>query len=130
MYENFYGLKEKPFSLTPDPKFLFLSKEHKGAIDHIIYGMMQKEGFTCLTGDVGTGKTTICRALVETMDEGIQTALILNPLVSEEELLKCILQDFGISYNGSSKKGLIDELNSFLLEQSSMGKSAVLILLC
>lgn len=128
MYEDFYGLKEKPFSLTPDPRFLYLSESHRFALDHLIYGITQREGFMLITGDVGTGKTTICRTLLERLDEQTKTALILNPQMSETELLLSILSEFGITFSSNSKKEIIDRLNQFLLDQLAFGGGAVLII--
>ncbi|MFQ5881978.1 MAG: AAA family ATPase [Candidatus Methylomirabilales bacterium] len=129
MYERFFGLKEKPFSLTPDPRFLFLSPNHRGALDHLLYGIGRREGFLAITGDIGTGKTTICRALLEHLDAQVQTALILNPMLEEEELLTAILQDFGITPPPrATRKELVDRLNRFLLEQARKGGGAVLII--
>lgn len=128
MYEDFYGLREKPFNLTPDPRFLFLSESHRVALEHLIYGIAQKEGFMLIIGDVGTGKTTICRALLERLDEKTETALILNPQLSEEELLLTILSEFGITFSETGKKRIIDRLNQFLLEQLASGGKAVLII--
>jgi general secretion pathway protein A len=96
MYESFYGLKEKPFSLTPDPKFLYLSKQHQGALDHMLYGIKQKEGFMTIVGDVGTGKTTLCRCLLDRLDSSVQVALILNPMLSDIDLLRTCLYDLRI----------------------------------
>ncbi len=96
MYESFYGLKEKPFSLTPDPKFLYLSKQHQGALDHMLYGIKQKEGFMTIVGDVGTGKTTLCRCLLDRLDDSVQVALILNPMLSDIDLLRTCLYDLRI----------------------------------
>ena len=129
MYEQYFGLKEKPFSLTPDPRFLFLSADHKGALDHLLYGIQRREGFLAITGDIGTGKTTICRTLLERLDSGVQTALILNPLLNEREILSAILEDFGITYPGQPpRKTLIDLLNLFLLDQAKSGGAAILII--
>jgi general secretion pathway protein A len=129
MYEEYFGLKEKPFSLTPDPRFLFLSADHKGALDHLLYGIQRREGFLAITGDIGTGKTTICRTMLERLDPGVQTALILNPLLSEREILSAILEDFGITYPGQPpRKTLIDLLNLFLLDQAKNGGAAILII--
>lgn len=127
MYEGFYGLREKPFNLTPDPKFLFLSEVHKGALGHLLYGIRRKEGFMVITGDIGTGKTTICRVILDRLDK-TKTALVLNPLLSEDELLRTILQDFGIGSQGATKKELIDNLNVFLLGLFPQGYQAVLII--
>ncbi len=96
MYENFYRFKEKPFSLTPDPKFLYLSKQYQGALDHMLYGIKQREGFMVIAGDVGTGKTTLCRCLLDRLDKNVEVALILNPMLSDMDLLRNIVQDLRI----------------------------------
>ena len=96
MYLDFFGLNEKPFSLTPDPRFLYLSESHRQALDHLIYGVQEHEGFILIVGDIGTGKTTICRELLEKLDKRVASALILNPMLSEQELLEAIVQDFDI----------------------------------
>lgn len=128
MYEAFYGLTEKPFSLTPDPKYLYLSRAHREALDHLLYGIQEREGFIVITGDVGTGKTTLCRAILSRLDQRTKTALVLNPLLSEEELLRGALHDFGLPGAGGTKKELIDELNGFLLKALTDGENAVLII--
>jgi general secretion pathway protein A len=96
MYENYFQFKEKPFSLTPDPKFLYLSKQYQGALDHMLYGIKQREGFMVIAGDVGTGKTTLCRCLLDRLDEDVEVALILNPMLSDMDLLRNIVQDLQI----------------------------------
>ncbi|MBW7995306.1 MAG: AAA family ATPase [Candidatus Glassbacteria bacterium] len=96
MYLDFYGLQEKPFSLTPDPRFLFLSDSHRQALDHMTYGIQEREGFILIAGDIGTGKTTICRELLDRLDDNVATALILNPLLSEQELLEAVVEDFAL----------------------------------
>lgn len=156
MYENFYRFNEKPFSLTPDPKFLFLSKHHQGALDHMLYGISQREGFMAIVGDVGTGKTTLCRCLLDRLDNNIQVALILNPMLSDMDLLRTCVHDLEVKpismfaektvsgnpslevdfseevdmnwVNRASKKELLDALNTFLLEQHRAGGSTVLII--
>ena len=129
MYLEFFGLREKPFGLTPDPKFLFFSEKHREGLDHLLYGIHQKEGFVLISGDTGTGKTTLCRALLERLDyREVTTALILNPLLSEEELLKAILEDFGLPAKGATRKELLDVLNRFLLKSLAAGKTTVLII--
>src|SRR6266480_501126 len=95
MYESYYGFTEKPFSLTPDPKYLYRSESHANAFDLLQYAIHRREGFVVVTGDIGTGKTTLCRALLEQIDRTTYTALVLNPFLTEEDLLKRILQDFG-----------------------------------
>ncbi len=128
MYLSFYGLNEKPFGLTPDTKFLYLSKNHRDALNHLIYGIREKEGFVVLTGDVGTGKTTIVRALLERLGDDTRSALILNPVLEGKELLSSILEEFGISNTGGTGKELIDRLNQFLLGEFMQRKDAVLII--
>lgn len=128
MYHEFYGLREKPFVLTPDPQFLFLSESHRTAIESLLYGIQQKEGFMVITGNIGTGKTTICRAFLEKLDKNVKTAVIFNSFLTEEELLESILHDFGFSSKGRTKKERIDALNKILIYFSSHGKNAVLII--
>jgi len=129
MYEEFYGLKEKPFNLTPDPRFFFLSENHREAFEHLLYGIREKEGFILLTGEVGTGKTTLCRALLNKFgSNATDSALIFNPMLSEQELLQCILSDFGVQSSATTKKELLDELNQFLLRQQTLNRNSVLII--
>jgi len=96
MYQNFYKLNEKPFSLTPDPKFIYLSRQHQGALDHMLYGIKEREGFMAIVGDVGTGKTTLCRLLLERLDENVKVALVLNPMLSDRDLLRTCVHDLGV----------------------------------
>jgi len=128
MYQEYYGLREKPFALTPDPQFLYLSEGHRTAIESLLYGIQEKEGFMVITGDIGTGKTTICRALLNKIDKNVKTAVIFNSFLTEEELLESILLDFGFSSKGRTKKERIDALNKLLIHLLSQGKNAVLII--
>jgi len=128
MYQEYYGLKQKPFSLTPDPQFLFLSEGHRTAIESLLYGNQQRDGFMVVVGDIGTGKTTICRSLLERLDKDVKTAVIFNSFLTEDELLESILLDFGFPSKGRSKKERIDALNKFLIHLLSHGKNAVLII--
>ena len=129
MYEEFYGLKEKPFNLTPDPRFFFLSENHRGAFEHLLYGIKEREGFILITGEVGAGKTTLCRALLNKIESpSTVSALILNPMFSGQELLQCILSDFGIQTEATTKKELLDELNQFLLNQQAANRNSILII--
>src|SRR5512136_2061385 len=97
MYLEFYGFREKPFSLTPDPRFVFLSKPHQEAFAHLLYGINNRAGFIALTGEVGSGKTTVLRALLSQLDaDHHRTALIFNPCLSPPELLQTINREFGI----------------------------------
>ena len=128
MFENFFGLSENPFRLSPDPKFLFLADVHKEALSHLRYGIEQRMGFVMVTGEVGTGKTTICRQLLKSLDSQVHTALILHPALSDMELLQSINHEFGLAAAADSKKALMDELFDFLLEVNGRGENAVLII--
>lgn len=129
MYTSFFGFKENPFNLTPDPRYLFLSRYHKEALDHLLYGINERKGFIAITGGIGTGKTTLCRALLSHLDNSTKSALILNSFVSDMELLKTINQEFGIELDSGAegKKDYIDKLNRFLLQNFSDGGKAVLL---
>ena len=137
MYEDYYGFTEKPFSLTPDPKYLYRSESHANAFEVLQYAIRRREGFVVVTGDIGTGKTTLCRAVMGQLNRQTFTALVLNPFLSEDDLLWLILQDFGVVSReevkrgrlaGVSKQELIDTLNEFLLSLLPLRASAVLIL--
>jgi len=128
MYLDFYGLKENPFNVTSDPSFLYLSKEHKEALSHLLYGIKERKGFLEITGEVGAGKTTLCKALLNQLDSMAKTAFILNPNLSELQLLEAILEDFGIIPLKKTKVSLFRQLNSFLLEELRKRTTVVLIL--
>lgn len=129
MYLEYYGLREMPFNITPDPKFLFLSPKHQEALQHVRYGIMEKKGFIVLTGEVGCGKTTLCRQLMEELDpERFQTALILNPRLNEFELVQVILHEMGVANVSGTMSELLARLNHRLLELIQMGKDIVLII--
>lgn len=128
MYERFFGLKEKPFNVTSDPAFLFFSRRHKEAFSHLIYGIKERKGFLEITGEIGTGKTTLCKALLNSLNKDTKTALILNPDLSKFQLLKAVLQDLEIDVNKNSTVSLLAKLNEFLIQQLSLGNNVVLIL--
>jgi len=128
MYESFYGLKEKPFSLTPDPKYLFLSDKHKEAFAHLLFGIKNRMGFIMVTGEIGTGKTTICRALLSQLDPDTELAFIFNPCLNSVELLKRILSEFGVQSKYETLLELTDQLNEFLLSKSQQQKNCVLVI--
>ncbi len=129
MYASYFGLKESPFNLTPDPKYLFLSRRHNEALDHLLYGINQRKGFVAIVGGIGVGKTTLCRALLNQVDTSTKTALVFNTSISELELLETINQEFGIHTNirKKGKKEQIDRLNAFLLANFKRGDNAVLV---
>jgi general secretion pathway protein A len=127
MYLNYYGFREKPFNLTPDPRFVFLSKNHREAFAHLTYGINNRTGFIALTGEVGSGKTTVLRSLLSQLDaEHYRTALIFNPCLSPSELLQSINREFGIPARTSNISELLDALNTFLLQQKAEGRIVVL----
>ena len=137
MHEDYFGFAEKPFSLTPDPKYLYRSASHGSAFELLQYAIRRREGFMVITGDIGTGKTTLCRAVLDQLDRRTFTALVLNPFLSEEDLLRVILQDFGVVSRdeikrgrlaGVSKQELIEALNEFLLSLQPLGAGALLII--
>ncbi len=128
MYLDFYGLSESPFNLTPDANFLYPSRVHREVLAHLLYGVNSRKGFIMVTGEVGSGKTTLCRALLKKLGPNTDVALVLNSFLSELELLTTINEELGIPTAGKSKKELIDELNSFLLEQRMKGRNVVLII--
>ncbi len=128
MYEKYFYFKEKPFHITPDPKFLYLSRNHREAIDLMNFGIREKKGFIMLSGEVGTGKTTLCRALIDRLPAKVGTALILNPVLSGKELLKTIVADFGLKSHDRTLKGHMDCLNEFLLKSASAGGTAAIII--
>src|SRR3990172_1431743 len=128
MYIEFYGLGEKPFSLTPDPRYLFLSASHREALAHVLYGIEQGEGFISVTGEVGTGKTTLCWTLLERLGPDTEVAFLFNPMLSGEELLRAISTEFGLASEGLSRARVNEQLNRFLLEQRRAGKRVLLII--
>ena len=129
MYLDFYSFREKPFNLTPDPRFVFLSKNHKEAFAHLLYGINNRAGFISLTGEVGSGKTTVLRSLLGQLDaDRYRTALIFNPCISAPELLRNINRELGIPANGTDRSSLLEALNLFLLNQNAEGRTVVLII--
>ena len=130
MYAAYFGLKENPFSLSPDARYLFLSEQHRDALNCLIYGIKEKKGFVLISGDIGAGKTTICRSLINSLDESVESALIFNTAISDLELLETVLNEYGIDFKGESmtRKNYIDVLNDFLLKNFAAGKSAVLLI--
>jgi general secretion pathway protein A len=128
MYKEYYHLREEPFNITPDPRFLFLTPKHRDAMDHLLYGIRQRKGFICLTGEVGAGKTTLCRTLLGELKDTCHTALILNPMLSQTQLLRAIVQELGLEIRCRDRLGYMQALNEFLLSANSQGKDVVLII--
>jgi len=128
VYLDYYGLTEPPFDITPNPRFLFYSAKHREAYNHLLYGIRERKGFVQMTGEVGAGKTTLCRALLEALDDRYATALILNPVMSAVELMKAIAVEFGLSVNGLDRLDTVAAINKFLLQQVERGKESVLII--
>lgn len=128
MYTKFYGLREKPFEITPDPKFLFLSESHKEALAHLTYAVRERKGFTVVTGEVGTGKTTLVQTLLSRLDGNAKTAYIFNPKLSSTDLLHSICEDFGMKSQKRSKGQYISQLHKFLLDCYARNENVVLII--
>jgi general secretion pathway protein A len=128
VYTQFFGLTEKPFSITPDPRYLYLSRRHADALAHLLYGISQSGGFIQLTGEVGTGKTTLVRSLFEQLPEEADVALILNPELTTLEFLRAISEELGVELpNNDSIKSLVDHLSAHLLDAHAKGRRTVLI---
>ena len=128
MYLDYYGLKEPPFELTPNPRFLFFSAKHHEAFNHLLYGIRERKGFVQLTGEVGAGKTTLCRAILRELGDSFSTALILNPVLEPDQLMKAIAMEFGINVRGLDRLETNSALNQFLIEQLLAGKDTVLVI--
>ena len=129
MYKDFFRLNEMPFSIAPDPRFLFMSERHREALAHLLYGVQGVGGIVLLTGEVGTGKTTLCRSLLEQLPENIDVAFILNPRMSVEELLQTICEEYhiDIALERFGIKTFVDALNARLLDTHALGRRAILI---
>jgi general secretion pathway protein A len=128
MYNSFFSFKERPFKLVPNPAFLFLSRSHEEALAHLTYAISSGDGFVLITGEVGTGKTTLCRAFLEQLDENSEAAYIFNPKLDALALLQSINDEFGIRSDFDTVKELIDELNHFLMQKRAEGKNVLLLI--
>lgn len=128
MYLEYYGLTELPFNITPNPRFLFYSAKHREAFNHLLYGIRERKGFVQLTGEVGAGKTTLCRAMLDQLGDNFSTALILNPVLDADQLIQAIAREFGLQVKGLDRLETIAEINHFLLQQMADGKESVLII--
>ncbi len=130
MYQKHFGLTERPFSIAPDPRFLYMSRQHREALAHLLYGVGEGGGFVQLTGEVGTGKTTICRCLLEQLPAHVDLALILNPRVNAQELLASLCDELNVAYarDTTSIKVLTDALSAYLLDSHARGRRTVLMI--
>ena len=128
MYLEYYGLNEPPFTITPNPRFLFFSSKHREAFNHLLYGIRERKGFVQLTGEVGAGKTTLCRALLEQLGNNFSTALILNPVLNTDELVKAVAMEFGLQVRGMDRLEMVQVINDFLLRQMAENRETVLII--
>jgi len=130
MYTEYFGLQEKPFTISPDPRYLYMSEHHREALAHLLYGISSDGCLILLTGDVGTGKTTVCRSLLSLLPENTETAIIVNPKLSVQELLETICEELEIPFSKSSSslKSYIDGINNHLLTSHTLGKTTVLII--
>lgn len=129
MYNHYFGFSEAPFSIAPDPRYLYLSEQHREALAHLVYGIGDHGGFVVLTGEVGTGKTTVCRCLLQQVPEHIDIAVIVNPKLNAHELLQTICDELGVgtAEDNPTSKNLLDALNTFLLATHARGRNAILI---
>lgn len=127
VYLQYYKLQEAPFNITPDPRFLFFSRRHQEAFDHLLFGIRERKGFIQITGEVGAGKTTVCRRMLDELGPNYKTALILNPFLSVSQLLRAIALELGLPTRRTDRLSILHALNEFVLEQVNQGNDVVLI---
>jgi general secretion pathway protein A len=128
VYQNFFSFRERPFKLVPNPEYFFMSRSHEEALAHLTYAISQGDGFVTITGEVGTGKTTLCRVFLENLDDITESAYIFNPKLNPKQLLMTIDEEFGLVFDAENTKELIDTLNSYLMEKKVEGKKVVLLI--
>ncbi len=128
MYNKFYGFKESPFNLTPNSRFFFASRKHAEALDSLVYAINQRKGFVVITGEIGSGKTTVCRTLLSRLDRHTQVALVTNTHLNSKDLLVMVLEDLEIEFSSGSKASLLSQLNSYLIDQIKQDNNVVLII--
>ena len=128
IYNDFYGFREQPFNITPDPRFLFYSERHREAFNHLLFGVKERKGFIQVTGEIGAGKTTLCRAFLEELGDGYTTALILNPCLTSFQLVRTILSELGLEAPGNDRLRAFETLNRFLLSELEQERDVVLII--
>ncbi len=128
MYEKFYGFTERPFNTTPDSKFFFPSAKHTEALNSMLYAINERRGFVVITGEIGAGKTTVCRTLLNKLNVNTRVALITNSHLTQRELLSAVLEELEIEHKGGSKQKLLSSLNEYLIQQLSYDNNVVLII--
>ena len=128
MYEKYYNLKDKPFNMTPDSRFFYASPKHEEALNCMLLAISERNGFVVITGEIGSGKTTVCRTLLNKLDPTTKVTLILNTHINKKELLTTVLDDLEIEYKSNSKTHLLSALNKYLLEQAAKDINVVLII--
>jgi general secretion pathway protein A len=128
MYLNYFGFKEPPFNVTPDPKFLYFGEAYQDALAYLVYGIRMRKGFVVLTGEIGIGKTTIINALLERLDDSHRIAHLVHSNMSLKDMLRFIFRDYGLESSGKSKSELLLDLESFLIALDQRGGNAVLII--
>jgi len=128
VYLDYYGLSEAPFSITPNPRFLYYSAKHREALNHMLYGIRERKGFVQITGEVGAGKSTLCRALLGQLGNNYSTALILNPVLDADQMMRAIATEFGLDVRGLDRLEILEEINLFLLRQVEENREAVLLI--
>ncbi len=128
MYQNYFSFRERPFKLVPNPEYFFMSRSHEEALAHLTYAISQGDGFVAITGEVGTGKTTLCRVFLENLDETTESAYIFNPKLNPLQLLMAINEEFGLTVDADNTKELIDTLNAYLMDKKAVGKKVVLLI--
>jgi len=128
MYNEFYGFREAPFNITPDPRFLFFSDKHREAFNHVLFGIRERKGFIQITGEVGAGKTTVCRAILSELGTTYKTALVLNPMVTATQLMRTILVELGLEARRVDRTAYIEVLNRYLLDEAAAGHDVVLLI--
>ena len=128
MYLDYYGLTEPPFSITPNPRFLYYGGKHREALNHMLYGIRERKGFVQITGEVGAGKSTLCRALLGQLGNNYSTALILNPILDADQLMRAIALEFGLDVRELDRLETLEQINLFLLRQVEEDRETVLII--
>lgn len=128
MYENFYSFREKPFNNSPDPRFFYPSPKHKEALDRLLYAVHERKGFVVITGEIGSGKTTVCRTLLKNLDDNNEICLITNTHLNAKELMIAILEDLQVPYKPATKIKLLSQLNDYLIAKTQEGKNVILII--